>query len=159
MQYRLVSILAAGVLVSITSAAPVPSADNLSTPVTNPPNTIELGKPSSEIIWSKSKKSRSPTDDTLPTNPDDIVLTPPNYEIIWSKEKARDLEFEKPKDSFNLGKPSTVVTWGKREELGTPEDTIGLGKPSTVVTWGKRDVTTPEDTIGLGKPSTEVTWS
>ncbi|KAJ5027535.1 hypothetical protein J3E73DRAFT_256734 [Bipolaris maydis] len=197
MEYRLVSMFAAGALVAMSSAAPVPSPDvrihpgkeafcfaftvtdqdqNLS--ITNPPNTIELGKPSSEIswgtsidtevtnpddivltppnseiIWSKEKKVRS--DETTPTNPDDIVLTPPNSEIIWSKEKkARGVEFEKPKDSFNLGNASTVVTWGKRDSTTgvTPEDTIELGEPSTEITWSKEkrdELVTPDDSISL----------
>ncbi|EUC31536.1 hypothetical protein COCCADRAFT_101030 [Bipolaris zeicola 26-R-13] len=164
MQYRLVSMLAAGILVAMSSAAPVPSADNLS--ITNPPNTIELGKPSSEISWGRSVA-------TEVTNPDIVDISPPTSEIIWSKDKkartdeppARSVEFEKPKDSFNLGNANTVVTWGKREStttVGTPEDTIELGKPSTEITWSKEkrdELVTPDDSISLGKPSTVVTWS
>ncbi|EMD58376.1 hypothetical protein GGP41_007738 [Bipolaris sorokiniana] len=156
MQYRLVSMLAAGVLVAMSSAAPVPSPDNLS--ITNPPNTIELGKPSSEISWGRSV-------DTEVTNPDVVDISPPTSEIIWSKEKkARGVEFEKPKDSFNLGNANTVVTWGKRDSTTgvTPEDTIELGKPSTEITWSKEkrdELVTPDDSISLGKPSTVVTWS
>ena len=45
-------------------------------------------------------------------------------------------------------------------EPSKPEDTIELGKPSTEITWGKRDLidVKPGSTIELGKPSTEVTW-
>jgi hypothetical protein len=55
------------------------------------------------------------------------------------------------------------VTWGKREAEAEAEagkkDTFKLGKPTTVVTWGKRDDELPANTISLGEPSTEVTWS
>lgn len=66
-------------------------------------------------------------------------------------------------DTIELGKPSTVITWGKREvQFGKPKDTITLGKPSTVVTWGKekRDIIfdSGPDTIEHGTPTTVVTW-
>ncbi|KAL1791816.1 hypothetical protein ACET3X_009567 [Alternaria dauci] len=173
MQYRFVSIIAAGVLVGMTSAAPVPSAET-QTLGNDPANTIGLGKPSTVITWGK----RGDT----PTNPDDVQLGRPTTEIIWSKDKKRGVSFGTPEDIFTLGKPNTVVTWEKRDEPDTIEngvpttvvtwgkekrdeveqpDTIELGKPTTEITWGKRDVTTaadPADTIELGKPSTVITW-
>ena len=43
-----------------------------------------------------------------------------------------------PKDTIELGKPSTEITWGKRGlAIDGPEDTIELGKPSTEIVWGK----------------------
>jgi hypothetical protein len=34
--------------------------------------------------------------------------------------------------------PSTEITWGKRDaEAENPPDVITIGKPGTVVTWGK----------------------
>jgi hypothetical protein len=59
-----------------------------------------------------------------------------------------------------VGKPSSVVTWGKRDiiwDTPAPVDTIGLGKPSSDVSWGKRDVPEP-NTIELGDATTVVTW-
>ena len=46
------------------------------------------------------------------------------------------------------------------QQLSDTPSTIDLNKPSTEVTWGKRDLTfgQPANTIELGKPSTEVTW-
>jgi len=162
MQYRFVSVLAAGVLVAVSSAAPVPSAEAQTLSPTNP-DDIQLGKPSSEIIWSKR--------DDEPTNPDDVQLGPPTSEIIWSKDKKRavtwsepkdkkrDVTWSEPKDTFTISKPKTVVTWStaKRDTVTQP-DTIDLGKPSSEVSWGKRDGTDPADTIELGKPSTIITW-
>jgi len=166
MQYRFVSVLAAGVLVAVSSAAPVPSAeviqlrhyhryqadeDQAQTLSPTNPDDIQLGKPSSEIIWSKR--------DDEPTNPDDVQLGPPTSEIIWSKDKKRDVTWSEPKDTFTISKPKTVVTWStaKRDTVTQP-DTIDLGKPSSEVSWGKRDGTDPADTIELGKPSTIITW-
>ncbi|KAI4608950.1 hypothetical protein J4E80_008695 [Alternaria sp. BMP 0032] len=162
MQYRFVSVLAAGVLVAVSNAAPVPSAEAQTLSPTNP-DDIQLGKPSSEIIWSKR--------DDEPTNPDDVQLGPPTSEIIWSKDKKRavtwseprdkkrDVTWSEPKDTFTISKPKTVVTWStaKRDTVTQP-DTIDLGKPSSEVSWGKRDGTDPADTIELGKPSTIITW-
>lgn len=88
---------------------------------------------------------------------DTIELGKPSTVITWGK---RDLQFGKPTDTITLGKPSTVVTWGKekRDLIFDQPDTIENGKPTTVVTWGKRDASKPKDTIILGKPSTVVTW-
>ncbi|KAJ4335891.1 hypothetical protein N0V95_008765 [Ascochyta clinopodiicola] len=78
-------------------------------------------------------------------------------------EPAAQLVDSKPGSTIELGKPSTVVTWGRRDLIDAkPGSTIELGTPSTVITWGKRDLTLEpsksEGTIELGKPSTEVTW-
>jgi hypothetical protein len=122
--------------------------------ISDPANTIEFGKPSTEVTWSKR--------DDEPTNPDDVQLGPPTSEIIWTKDKKRAVSFGTPKDTFTISKPKTVVTWGKeKRDTTTDPDTIDLGKPSSEVSWGKRDITDPADpadSIHLGKPSTIITW-
>ncbi|KZM27798.1 uncharacterized protein EKO05_0001354 [Ascochyta rabiei] len=78
-------------------------------------------------------------------------------------EPAAQLVDSKPGSTIELGKPSTAVTWGRRDLVEVkPGSTIELGKPSTVVTWGKRDLvlkpSQSKDTIELSPPSTIITW-
>ncbi|KAJ8105146.1 hypothetical protein OPT61_g10355 [Boeremia exigua] len=93
------------------------------------------------------------------TTPDGTIeVGKPSTGVTWGK---RDIVDVKPGSTVELGKPSTEVTWGRRDITDvTPGSTVELGKPSTGVSWGKRDlvVTEPGATIELGKPSTEVTW-
>lgn len=89
-----------------------------------------------------------------------IELGKPSTVVTWGKRDLVDVE---PDSTIELGEPSTEISWGKRDltfEPSQSDDTIELGKPSTEITWGKRDliVTEPGTTIELGQPSTEVTW-
>jgi hypothetical protein len=89
---------------------------------------------------------------------DTIQLSKPSTEITWGR---RDVVLEPSKDTIELGKPSTEITWGRRDIVLEPsKDTIELGKPSTEIIWGRRGTETgkPGDTIELGKPSTEIVW-
>ena len=60
-----------------------------------------------------------------------------------------------PADSIELGKPSTVITWGKEKR----DDPPVLGQPDSETTWSKREAEKPKDVFKLGKATTVVTWS
>ncbi|KNG45266.1 hypothetical protein DDE82_008609 [Stemphylium lycopersici] len=125
MQYKLLSVVATSALFALGSAAPIASPETFG--ITNPPSTIDLGKPSSEVTWSKRTAGEP--------NPDDVQLGPPSTEVIWSRRAQGGSAGKLGEDSFTLGKAKTTVTWDRRSEQADP-DTIGLGKPSSEVTWG-----------------------
>lgn len=86
-----------------------------------------------------------------------LALTSRSWILVNTRQPL--LIDTKPGSTIELGKPSTEMSWGKRDSPES-DDTIELGKPSTEITWGKRDLidVKPGSTIELGKPSTEVTW-
>lgn len=106
---------------------------------------MQLGPPTSEIIWSKDKKRAV----TFGASKDTFTISKPKTVVTWGKEKRDTIP---QPDTIDLGKPSSEVSWGK-EKRQTLENS------DSETTWSKRDTEKPKDRFKLGKATTVVTWS